>query len=155
MPQVPSDLPFRPPSSAFLRGRGRSPSPLWPFSGHNDATSMVHYLQWLSWPGALCMDHSSPGGVVSLIFWDPDCSTWHTFKICNLKGLLFLWQNSTASRSLPSPCLSLALSVSPLSYSEFNEGEEIKGSLWFAPDDGEACLFCFCRRSHTASVHVK
>lgn len=63
-------------------------------------------------------------------------------------------------QSLPALCLplaslSLSVSVSPLSYSEFNEGEEIKGSLWFAPDDGEACLFCFCRRSHTASVHVK
>lgn len=54
-----------------------------------------------------------------------------------------------------SPSFSLSHSVSLLSYSEFNEGEEIKGSLWFAPDDGEACLFCFCWRSHTASIHVK
>lgn len=49
---------------------------------------------------------------------------------------------------LPLPSVSLFLSLSQavflLSYSEFNEGEEIKGSLWFAPDDGEAWLFCFC-----------
>lgn len=42
----------------------------------------------------------------------------------NLKGLLFLQQNSITFFCL--------LSVSLLSYSEFNEGRRIKGSLWFA-----------------------
>ncbi len=30
-----------------------------PASQYNDMTSMVHYLQWVSWPGALSIDYSS------------------------------------------------------------------------------------------------
>lgn len=61
VPQVPSDLPFRAPSSASacLPLRLRPVTIMTPASQYNDMTSMVHYLQWVSWPGALCIDYSS------------------------------------------------------------------------------------------------
>lgn len=56
-----------------------------------------------------------------------------------------------------SPSFSLSHSVSLLSYSEFNEGEEIKGSIWFYGllQMMERLAFFFCWMSHIASIHVK
>lgn len=61
VPRFPSDLPFRAPSLPLSTSPPRSG---WVIimtlvSQYNDMTSMVHYLQWVSWPGALSIDHSS------------------------------------------------------------------------------------------------
>ena len=61
VPRFPSDLPFRAPPLPLSTSPPRS---RWVIimtlaSQYNDMTSMVHYLQWVSWPGALSIDHSS------------------------------------------------------------------------------------------------
>lgn len=61
VPRFPSDLPFRALSSASARLPlgSRWVIIVTPASPYNDMTSIVHYLQWVSRPGALCIDYSS------------------------------------------------------------------------------------------------
>ena len=61
VPPFASDLPVTAHSSAFAQfpTRSRWVIIMTPASQYNDTTPMVHYLQWVSWSGALCIDHSS------------------------------------------------------------------------------------------------
>lgn len=108
-----------------------------PASHYNDTTSPVHYLQWVTRPEALSIDLSFSSSVVSELWIPPVQHGTHS-----------KWQPQGAFIS-PAEFNHFFL-LSLLSYSEFNEGRTIKGSLWFA----EWCRGCLFVSAEGASQWV-
>lgn len=113
-------------------------TPAWPAQWHDihGTLSTVCQLVWSSVYRPFFPAPLSPGSL------DRACSTWHTFKMATSRG----FYSSTRIQSLV--FLPLCWVIQSL-MSEGNKGKLMV--CWMM----ERLPFCFCWRSHTASVHVK